>query len=265
LPLVEPDELGAFYPDDYTAHERPRGQFSAWSATLLSRTRHWRGLRRPPLVALSELRPGRVLDVGSGRGDLAVVLDQKGWRVTGVEPSEAACIDARRRGLEFECGTLADVAVRLDPGYDAVVFQHSLEHVTEPLEDLARTRKLLRSGGILLISVPNFDCWQRKRFGSSWFHLDLPRHRSHFSAAGLDRLVRRVGFQPIGLTTSTNADGLPMSVLYRVLGRRRFTEGPSLYAIVGISLMLAPVSATLNGVAGAGDVLHVVAAKDGGA
>ena len=78
--------------------------------------------------------------------------------------------------------------------YDAAVFRHSLEHVTDPVGALRRVRKALRPGGLVLISVPNFGCWQRRRFGSRWHHLDLPRHRVHFTHAGLERALEKAGF-----------------------------------------------------------------------
>jgi SAM-dependent methyltransferase len=261
LPLVGPDELHAFYPDEYTAHEHPQGAVSRTLATLLYRWRYRRALRRPPLGALRRLGPGTLLDVGSGRGDLGTVLGGRGWRVTGVEPSAAACADARRRGLHVECGSLVDVYDRLEAGYDAVVFQHSLEHVTEPIEDLAAARELLVPSGLLLIAVPNFDSWERRRFGSTWFPLDLPRHRTHFSAQGLERLLRRSGLRPLTLSTSTSADALPMTLQYRLLGRRRFNRRVGLYASVATSLALAPVSVALDALGGGGDVLNAVAER----
>jgi SAM-dependent methyltransferase len=264
LPLVGEEALAAFYPEGYTAHVRPPTPLSGFLATALARLRYHRALGRAPLGALRRLPAGRLLDVGSGRGDLGDALTRKGWRVTGVEPSERASAEARSRGLDVEGGTIADVTDRLEPGFDAVVFQHSLEHVSEPLDDLMLVHRLLREGGLLLVSVPNFDSWQRRRFGSAWLHLDLPRHRSHFSARGLELLVRRAGFEVASVHTSTHPDGLPMSVQYRVLGRRRLEHGALLYASVGLSLVLVPLSAALNAIAGGGDVLDLVAVKGSG-
>jgi SAM-dependent methyltransferase len=188
-------------------------------------------------------------------------LAAQGWRTTGIEPSQAASDAARARGLDVERGTLAELAGELDPGFDAVIFQHSLEHVAEPLVDLKATHGLLREGGLLLVSVPNFGSWQRRRFSSAWLHLDLPRHRSHFTARGLELLAGRAGFGVRSIDTSTHLDGLPMSVQYRLLGRRRLDHGALLYASVGISLLLVPLGAALNALAGAGDVLDLVAVK----
>jgi SAM-dependent methyltransferase len=260
FPLVASNELGQFYPETYNAYALPQNALLRLLATFLFRSRYRRALRRPPLGLLDQLQPGRLLDVGAGRGDLGVVLAARGWKVTGAEPSQEACEEGRRRGMRMVQGTLETVdAAELGEDFDAVVFQHSLEHVVDPREDLARARALLRPGGLLLISLPNFGGWQARAFGSTWFHLDLPRHRAHFTEAGLKRLLSDSEFSDVQLTTSTSADGLPMSVQYAIFGRRRFRSGAPLYLTIGLSLLLVPVSVAFNALGG-GDLLHASAA-----
>jgi SAM-dependent methyltransferase len=205
-----------------------------------------------------------LLDVGAGRGELGFVLARLGWQVTGLEPSAEACQQGRSRGLQLVEGTLctADPA-ELGEAYDAVVFQHSLEHVAEPKEDLARARELLREGGLLLLLLPNFDSWQRRAFGSAWLHLDLPRHRTHFTAAGLEQLLARSGFEQRQLTTSTTPEGLPMSLQYRVFGRHRIRQGLALYLMYGLFLALVPLSVVLDALKGGGDQLGAAAVRPG--
>jgi SAM-dependent methyltransferase len=153
-------------------------------------------------------------------------------------------------------GTLATANPReLGSAYDVVIFQHSLEHVADPGRDLARAGRLLKQGGLLVVFVPNFGSWQSRAFGSAWFHLDLPRHRAHFTPTGLERLLRRSGFEQPRLRTSTTADGLPMSLQYRLFGRRRARRGPPLYLTFGLSLALVPLSLVLNALRGGGDEL----------
>ena len=79
-------------------------------ATLLFRLRYRRALRAAPSGALQAAGPGRLLDVGSGRGDLGVVLREEGWDVTGLEPSEDAGQEARERGVRSVLGTLTTTA-----------------------------------------------------------------------------------------------------------------------------------------------------------
>jgi SAM-dependent methyltransferase len=261
MPAVASEDLSALYPDDYDAHGLPGNPALRALATLLFRLRYRRALKTPPLGRLRRSSPGRLLDVGSGRGDLGVVLREHGWVVTGLEPSEKACEEARERGVPSVLGTLTTAVSELPDDYDAVVFQHSLEHVAEPAADLAVVRGVLRDGGLLLVSLPNFGSWQRRRFGPRWFHLDLPRHRTHFSPRGLELLLRRQGFTLLEIGTSTSIDGLPGSLQYRLFGRRRFDHGVGRYGVIALSLVLAPVSVVMNALAGGGDILSAVAAK----
>ena len=258
-PYVPPDELGALYPAGYNAYALPAALPLRAAATALFRWRYWRGLRRPPLHELRTLAPARLLDVGSGRGDLGVVLRPHGWSVTGLEPSPDAAAEAERRGVPTVVGTLTTAHEALGDGFDAVVFQHSLEHVTEPLDDLRAAAELVRPCGLVLVSVPNFGSWQARRFGADWFHLDLPRHRSHFTAPGLETLFRRARLELAGTSTSTSADGLPMSLQYRRFGGRRWTRGPALYAATSATLAAAPVTALIDRASVRADLLHEVA------
>jgi 2-polyprenyl-3-methyl-5-hydroxy-6-metoxy-1,4-benzoquinol methylase len=260
LPLVSSDQLGAFYPSQYNAYGLPENPVLRTLATALFERRYRHALRSPPLGVLLDRAPGRLLDVGSGRGDLGVVLGRSGWRVTGLEPSPDAVAEARKRGVESQRGTLTE-GPRPEGRYDAVVFNHSLEHVVEPFDDLSTARELLHPGGLVLISLPNFGSWQASRFGSRWFHLDLPRHRTHFTEHGLETLLRRAGLTHILTSTSTSADGFPMSVQYRFFGRRHFATGAGRYLSIGAMLALVPVTVAANAVAGAGDLLHAVAEK----
>ena len=127
--------------------------------------------------------------------------------------------------------------------------------------DLERARALLREDGLVIVASPNFASWQRRRFGTYWFHLDLPRHRSHFTPRGLARLLSRAGFSEARVGTATTADGLPMSVQYRAFGHRRIRHGVARYAVVAASLAAVPVTVTLDRSAGGGDVVHAVAVK----
>ena len=260
-PDVPAEELGKLYPNAYNAYALPAAPVARAAATALFHWRYWKALRRLPLRSLTQGAPGRLLDVGSGRGDLGVVLAERGWQVTGLEPSADACAEASSRGVPSECGTLATSAGEVGDGFDAVVFQHSLEHVADPGADLARARALLRPGGLLIVSLPNFASTQARRFGTDWFHLDLPRHRSHFTPRGLERLLDRSGFAVEGVSTSSSADGLPMSVLNRRLGDRRPPGGAARYLTVAGVLVASPLGAAVDRAAGAGDLLHAVARR----
>ena len=196
-------------------------------------------LAHAPLRALGDRPPGRSLDVGAGRGDVSAALVARGWTATIVEPSPSGCAAALARGVDAREGTLATVA--LEPGaYDAAIFQHSLEHVADPVADLLLVAAALRPGGLLLVTVPNFGSWQARRFGGRWYHLDLPRHRTHFTARGLERALAQAGLEVVEQTTSTSTVGLPASVQYALAGRCLFPGGLGLRIASGLCILAAP-------------------------
>jgi SAM-dependent methyltransferase len=229
------------------------------SATI-RRLQVWLALRGMPLGPLRDLPPAQALDVGCGRGDMAAALVDRGWRVTGVEPSTDACKVARSRGVDAREGTLADVP--LDPGtYTAAVFQHSLEHTGDPVSDLRTVATALKPGGLVSITVPNFGSWQARRFGSRWFHLDLPRHRVHFTEAGLRAVLERAGLEVLRVHTTSSSIGLPASIQYALAGRCLFPEGMGLRVAGGLCALAYPACLVVDRAAGAGDVLQAVARR----
>jgi SAM-dependent methyltransferase len=258
LPALDAAQLSSFYPKTYGTYESlPTGVLGLVSKAV-QRLQSWLSLRTPPLELLARLAAGRLLDVGCGRGDLGSWFVRRGWSVVGVEPSAQACAVARGRGVDARTGTLADVTLESET-YDAVVFRQALEHVADPILDLLHARHALRAGGVAIVSVPNFGCWQSRRFGGSWFHLDLPRHRFHFNASTLRAVLLRAGFPRVETCTSTSAAGLPASIQYAIAGRCVFPSGLKLRIAVAACALTVPAAATLNRLTGAGDVLHAVA------
>ena len=260
LPRLPAAELAGFYPESYGPYDAASGVAVARISSVIQRWQGDRALRTPPLRALAGTAPGRLLDVGCGRGDLGAYLIARGWTVTGIEPSANAAEAARARGLDARRGTLDDV--ELESGaYDAAVFRHSLEHLTDPVEALRRVREALRPGGLVLISVPNFGCWQRRRFGSRWYHLDLPRHRVHFTRQALGRALERAGFEPATITISTSSVGLPASIQYALAGRCLFPSGLPLRVAVALTTLVWPIARVADQLGGDGDVLNASARR----
>jgi SAM-dependent methyltransferase len=139
--------------------------------------------------------PGaRVLEVGAGDGRFLARLAGAGHRVSGIEPSAAACEQARARGVEIENVGIGDARVA-PRSQDAVVLWHVLEHLDEPEAALRRVREWLVPRGRVVVACPNLGSLQARIGGDAWFHQDVPRHRTHFTALGLRLLLERTGFR----------------------------------------------------------------------
>lgn len=142
------------------------------------------------------VRPGRLLDVGSGGGRFVHHMAKHGWDATGVDFSPAALAFARRidSGARFVQGSLADCefpAGRLD----VITMWQVLEHIAEPQPLLERCRRLLAPGGMFVAAVPNIEGLSSRLAGERWWGLDVPRHLVHYSPVTLNRALERVGFR----------------------------------------------------------------------
>ena len=174
--------------------------------------------RRLTFLARAGARPpGRLLDVGAGRGRFVAQARAAGWDAAGIEPSLRGVTGARAQGIELQQAGIEDAAVA--PGsLQAATLWHVLEHLDDPGAAIARIAGWLAPGGLLVVGVPNLASVQARAGGSRWYHLDVPRHRTHFTVAGLHALLRRHGLQPVAthhLLAEHNPFGLWVSLVSR--------------------------------------------------
>ena len=97
----------------------------------------------------------RILDVGSGLGNMALAFHRQGHRVTGLEPSSSFFRAASRHdGPEILQSTLQQA--EFSDSFDLIVFLAVFEHLTDPIGDFNKAVDLLREGGrICILNVPN--------------------------------------------------------------------------------------------------------------
>lgn len=134
----------------------------------------------------------------------------------------------------------------------------------------------LAPGGVLLVGVPNHASWQARLAGARWYHLDLPRHRTHFTAAGLAALLQASGFtveRTHHVLAEHNLLGAWLALVSRATRRpnylyhllkRSAPSDPADLAVTLAALPLLPVAAAaelLAGLARRGGTVAVVARK----
>jgi SAM-dependent methyltransferase len=174
--------------------------------------------RRLALLAAAGARaPGRLLDVGAGRGRFVAEARAAGWQAHGIEPSQRGVEGARALGIELQRGGIDDADVAAG-SLDAATLWHVLEHLDEPGPALTRITGWLRPGGLLLVGVPNLASIQACAGAAVWYHLDVPRHRTHFTVAGLHALLRARGLEPVAthhVLAEHNPFGLWQSLVSR--------------------------------------------------
>lgn len=160
-------------------------------------------IERNAARVLSQLRTlttgRRLLDVGCAAGFFLVAARDAGWTVRGVELSKYMAAYARQEfGLSVTLGSID--APHLDlPPCDVVTLWDTIEHLSHPARALENIRRLLGTGGLLVLSTGDYGSLLRRITGRRWRLFGDPTHNFFFSETTLKRLLEKTGFQLVSL------------------------------------------------------------------
>jgi SAM-dependent methyltransferase len=190
-------------------------------AMLASDEDHWwyRGRRRVLRAALNrlELPPdARLLDAGCGSGRTLDELTHYG-RVSGVDLSDAAVAAARRRGHpDVYVGRVEELPYP-DATFDVATCLDVVEHTPDDRATLAELRRVVRPGGVLIVTVPAYQAlW-------SW-HDEVNRHFRRYDSPSLRSAAGETGWDVVSDTYFNSLLLAPAAAVRLVQRRRRAHE-----------------------------------------
>ncbi len=207
-----------------------------------------------------------LLDFGCGKGQFIKLAKDHGWNVFGVETSEPRAKFAKEvYGLQVSSKTYE--SGKIEKGsFDVLVLFHVIEHLTHPwilLDSLLKHN--LKSGGLMVIEVPNIESWQSRIAGRGWIHLDPPIHFSHFSRRVLESSLsdlciaqKRVSYMslPLGILGMCQALMYRMGYKGKLIEDLKFNRSKSLLLRLAIVLPLATFLEVLSLAFSKGGVLR---------
>jgi len=150
------------------------------------------------------------LDAGCGTGTLARWLAKRGCSVLAVDAASEMIAAAQSAPAENCSDRLSFVQVRTiarlaldDRSLDGILCSSVLEYVPDPAACLTEFARVLKPGGLLLVSVPNRNSVVRRLqlachqlgnlLGQSWCKfLNYSRH--HYSRPEFERVLAQAGF-----------------------------------------------------------------------
>ena len=129
-----------------------------------------------------------VLDVGTGGGEFAYLLQSLGHDVSGIEPNRGyADYSIQEYRLTVQVGFVQDATCSPE-SFDVVTIWHVLEHTEDPGSVLALLRSWLKPDGTLVVEVPNVEATCQAPHNT--FH---EAHLYNFNVVSLRRLARKHG------------------------------------------------------------------------
>jgi len=138
------------------------------------------------VVPLPDHAGRHAFDFGCGPGAFLDVLQDQGWKTTGLEPAHLRELAGRRHAI---VDRIPDAAT-----FDLVNVHHVLEHLLEPAQALEALARASRPNAVLLCSVPALDSLPRH---GDFRYISNPLHINSFTTASLTCLLQRSGWRPL--------------------------------------------------------------------
>jgi 2-polyprenyl-3-methyl-5-hydroxy-6-metoxy-1,4-benzoquinol methylase len=138
--------------------------------------------------------PGKLLDVGCGNGKYLDVMRSKGWKVVGVDQGPGCTFAKNELKLEVYDGHLWDFHFE-DNSFDVVTLWFVIEHIWDPIKLLTECNRILKPGGVIILSTLNSASFESRVFKRYWWHLLSPEHVSQFDPHSLTVLAEKTGFK----------------------------------------------------------------------
>ncbi|MBL9189262.1 MAG: methyltransferase domain-containing protein [Opitutaceae bacterium] len=247
---VEPFSGFAIYDDAYYRGQGPdpyvdyAAEYQDWRATD-------RGLEFADLVRIAEAyfsppsasplpppaaAPLRLLDFGCGAGGFLKFLRERGalagrpLDLTGHDVGSYADLLRERDG--FRILGLDALAREPEASFDLISLIEVIEHLPDPLGPLQLVARLLKPGGLLLLTTGNLDSPAARQAGLAYRYCAPEIHVSLFNPRALAALYHRAGLAPFAV----RYDGAVQFKVVKTLRHR-----PIMRALARAALGLPPI------------------------
>lgn len=134
----------------------------------------------------------KILDIGCGQGILSFYIS-KNWQLYGIDADEDRIRRAGKIKFKNAKFSVADAEnLSFNFKFDVILALDIIEHLKHPEKCLKKISKLLKKGGILIVSNPNkHSMWEL--FLNKWLHLE--DHRHYWSPDEFDSMTKVFGLE----------------------------------------------------------------------
>lgn len=148
-----------------------------------------------------------ILEVGAGFGTFCSEVKARNVfsRVVAVEPTPDLAETCRKRGLEILEQPIEQIELEHTALFDVVASFEVIEHLFSPIEFLGHMTRLLRPGGLLILTCPNGQGFDIETLGTASNTVDH-EHLNYFNPNSLSKLLASRGLEVLESFTSGKLD-----------------------------------------------------------
>lgn len=143
----------------------------------------------------------RLIDVGAGEGHFIEIAAQMQWITYATEFDPRAVELCRQKGATVQEGKLN--ADNYPSGFFDLIFSSEvMEHINNPIEEVQNFYQILRPGGLVYVTTPNFNALSHLLLKNRWNVFNYPEHLCYYTPQTITRLFTNHGFKLVKLQTT---------------------------------------------------------------
>ncbi len=148
-----------------------------------------------------------ILEVGAGFGTFCSEVKTRNVfsRVVAVEPTPDLAETCRKRGLEVLEQPIEQIELDHAALFDVVASFEVIEHLFAPSDFMGHMTRLLKPGGLLIMTCPNGQGFDIATLGAAINTVDH-EHLNYFNPSALSKLLAKCGLEVLESFTSGKLD-----------------------------------------------------------
>lgn len=193
-PRPKLESASIIYPNTYYTFSEKK------NSILLGIIKDWVVTRRiSPIINKLQLGAS-ILEVGCGDGStlLAIRNSRSDLKIVGLDFqfSDYHRKLLQKNQIEIIKGMLEETV--FEQSFDLVIMNQIIEHLWDCRTSMNKINTALKLGGLLSISTPNLDGYDRKFFTKGlWGGYHIPRHLNLFTESSLCQFLKQFGFEKV--------------------------------------------------------------------
>jgi 2-polyprenyl-3-methyl-5-hydroxy-6-metoxy-1,4-benzoquinol methylase len=142
-----------------------------------------------------------IIDIGAGDGHFIGLAQQNNWKAYATEFDDTSVKLCQEKGVTVHKGKLD--AKQYAPNYFDVIYSSEvIEHINNPVEEIENFHHILREGGLVYVTTPNFNALSRRILKHKWNIFNYPEHLSYYTPKTLTKLFTEHGFRKVQIQTT---------------------------------------------------------------